>query len=87
MRNDLIEQAPEVGLDPHLDGAFPLLWRADIERAAADDDRRVIFQRQFGNPGIFDADTAGIGLIQLAVFQKRLELTVRGIVFGAQLQY
>ena len=65
---DSIEQTLEVGLDPYLDDAFPLLWRADIERAATDDNCRVIFQRQLRYPGIFYADTLCVGLIQLTVF-------------------
>ena len=85
-RDHVIEQAPEIGLDLHLDRGFTLGRRADVERAAADDDRGVVVDIDLGNAAAFDPDAVRRRGIEPAVPDDRRELVVRRVVLGAQLQ-
>ena len=80
----LFEQAVEIGFDLFLDGGFLVFGRADIKRAAADDDRGVIVEVDvIGDAVVLDAYPARVLSLQLAVLQEAGVFAVGSGIFGA----
>ena len=66
--------------------ALVLLWRADVKRAAADDNRGIIVDVEFRDAGFFNAQAMSIVTIELAILEYRFEFAILSIVFRASLQ-
>lgn len=80
----LFEQAVEIGFDLSLDASFFVFGRADIKRAATDDDRGVIVEVYvIGDAVLLDAYPARILSLQLAILQEAGVFAIGGGIFGA----
>lgn len=80
----LFEQALEIGFDLFLDAGFFIFGRADIERAATDDDCGVIVEVYiFGDAVVLDAYSVRVFSLQLAVLQEAGIFAVGGGILGA----